>query len=260
MNRYRRPDDLLQTLGIESPGQIDLDAIAFFCGAKVRQRPLDGCSARIIGSGNRAIITVDEHSKEFRKRFSIGHELGHWLADRGQVSFVCRQNDLQNFHNNKLDREAAANRFAAKLLMPKAMFSDAALNLPITFDAVKILAKQFRTSLTATAIRIVELGSYLCMITCFNKDGRLWYWRNIDVPAILRPHRFLQKGSEAFSLLNEGTPPKGPVEVDADLWIDHASSQEHIITEDSLRGPDGTTLTLLWWRDESQLLELLIPV
>ena len=255
MNRFCRADDLLQTLGVKEPEQIDLNAIAFFCGADVRERTLDGCDARIIGAGDRAIITIDENSNEYRKRFSIGHELGHWLADRGRISFTCRQSDFQNFHGNGLDKEAMANRFAAELLMPKAMFRNAANGLSITFDSVKLLAKQFRTSLTATAIRIVELGSYPCLVTCFDQHGRRWYWSNHTVPAGLRPYRLLQEGSEAHSILWGGSVYQGPVEIDADIWIDHPGSEDYVIVEDSLRGPDDTILTLLWWRDEKQIIE-----
>jgi hypothetical protein len=57
-----------------------LPALAYYSGARVRTRPLDGCEARIIGVGNQAIITVNAHSPPRRKRFSIAHELGHWKA------------------------------------------------------------------------------------------------------------------------------------------------------------------------------------
>lgn len=79
---------LLIELGIEAPREIDLEAIAWDAGAEVRFASLDSCEARIIGYGNRAIITVEESSIPTRKRFSIGHELGHWKYHRGR-SFVC---------------------------------------------------------------------------------------------------------------------------------------------------------------------------
>jgi hypothetical protein len=53
---------LLQELGVTEPGEIDLEAIAFHLGAHVRYRTLDGCEARIIGSNDTAIITVNERS------------------------------------------------------------------------------------------------------------------------------------------------------------------------------------------------------
>ena len=49
---------ILLSLGIDSPGQIDLDAIAWTRGAIVNYRPLDRCEATIVGSKKSAVITV----------------------------------------------------------------------------------------------------------------------------------------------------------------------------------------------------------
>src|SRR6476646_9739998 len=38
-------------------------SIACYCGCKVRYRHLDGCAARLVGAGDRAIISVDENSR-----------------------------------------------------------------------------------------------------------------------------------------------------------------------------------------------------
>lgn len=55
-------EQILQALGIEEPGEIDLEAVAWHMGVTVRYRPLDGCEARIIGNGARAIATINERS------------------------------------------------------------------------------------------------------------------------------------------------------------------------------------------------------
>ena len=58
---------LLQELGVTSPNEIDLEAIAFHLNATVKYRQLDGCEARIVGAGNRAVITVNNSSGWRRK-------------------------------------------------------------------------------------------------------------------------------------------------------------------------------------------------
>ncbi len=75
----------LDELGITDPSEIDIEAIAFYKGATVKRRPLKGCEARIIGHGDKAIITVSTTSIPERYRFSIGHELGHWFKHRGNI-------------------------------------------------------------------------------------------------------------------------------------------------------------------------------
>ena len=85
MTRLTSAEKLLQSLGIREPGDIDLEAIAWHCGAEVRTQSLDGCEARIVGNQNKAIITIAEDKSFERQRFSIGHELGHWEHHRGQA-------------------------------------------------------------------------------------------------------------------------------------------------------------------------------
>ena len=53
---------LLQELGVTDPDEIELEAVAYHVNAHVRYRRLDGCEARIIGNGDRAIITVNANS------------------------------------------------------------------------------------------------------------------------------------------------------------------------------------------------------
>jgi len=74
---------LLQELGITWPKEIDLEAIAFNLGARVRYRRLEGCEARIIGRNDTATITIGEGCTPRRKRFSLAHEIGHWTHHRG---------------------------------------------------------------------------------------------------------------------------------------------------------------------------------
>jgi hypothetical protein len=69
--------DVLKGLGVIEPSEIDIDAIAWSLGARVKYRPLDSCEARITGNGDQAIITVNSRSSRRRKRFSVAHELGH---------------------------------------------------------------------------------------------------------------------------------------------------------------------------------------
>lgn len=83
---FRSADALLQDLGITEPDELDLRIIAQHCKATILFQPLEGCAARITGNEERAIITIDSNSRVERQRFSAGHELGHWMLDRGKVS------------------------------------------------------------------------------------------------------------------------------------------------------------------------------
>src|SRR5437016_11425907 len=82
------PDKILGLLGITEPEDLDIEAIAYACGATIVPQPLTGCQANIIGFADRAIITVNSNSIPTRQRFSSGHELGHRRKDRGQHAFA----------------------------------------------------------------------------------------------------------------------------------------------------------------------------
>ena len=81
--------DLLQSLGITEPAEIDICAIAQSKGATVVEKPVTGCEARIMGYGEKALIVVNSESIPSRKRFSAAHELGHWMRDAGKISLIC---------------------------------------------------------------------------------------------------------------------------------------------------------------------------
>ena len=182
---YIPPDELLELLGISEPNEIDIDAIAQYCGATVIYERIEGSEARIIGYKEQAIIVVNRNASPERRRFSAGHELGHWMRDRGKIAFACTEKMLNGEWNEK-NPERRANEYAADLLLPEKMFSPLARNREITFDTVEDLASQFTTSLTATAIRVVQYGSFLAAVVCLNRNGRLWSVRNCDVPNFLR--------------------------------------------------------------------------
>jgi hypothetical protein len=95
MTALTAAERILMGLGISDPKEIDLEAIAWTRGALVEYRPLDGCEATIVGSARKAVIAVNSRSSPERRRFSVGHELGHWHHDRGRVLY-CGSKDMEN--------------------------------------------------------------------------------------------------------------------------------------------------------------------
>ncbi|MDQ1284218.1 MAG: hypothetical protein QG620_566 [Patescibacteria group bacterium] len=113
--------------------------------------------------GNPVIIVNKKHSSE-RQRFTIAHELGHYILhsknalfiDRG--AFIFHRDDSSSQGVNK--QEIEANQFAAEILMPvnslkKDYFENSKLiNGDDPSRLIEKLAEKYQVSQQSMAIRI----------------------------------------------------------------------------------------------------------
>ena len=112
-----------------------------------------------IHEGTKA-IGVNKNHAPVRRRFSVAHELGHFLSGHedypekgeGEKLRVEGQSEMANQHE---DVEREANAFAAELLMPEGMLK-AAIAREGRLDA-SALAKIFDVSEQALWIQLVNL-------------------------------------------------------------------------------------------------------
>lgn len=258
MNFRQQPEEILKNLGIYSPCDIDLPLVAFSLGAHVKFTPLSDCEGYIIGTSERAIISINNATALPRQRFSLGHELGHWINDRGNnLTYRCDSSDMSQLNclktNFRQQKEVRANKFSARLLMPNHILQRHLDPKSITWEQIRHIANSFNVSLTPAAIRFVEEADLPCMLVAWAKDGeRKWFVRGRAVPHSIWPLRRVQRyqlflGGENFSALKD---------VDADAWIDHPEAGDYLVMESQFFN-GHETLTLLWWKDESQLLDSL---
>ena len=250
--RFVSATDLLASLGITEPEEIDVYAIAQSQGATVVEKRVTGCEARIVGYGERALIVVNSESIPARKRFSAAHELGHWMRDAGKVSLGCNPEAI--IGSGGAETERKANRYASDLLMPKFMFKPRAERQPVTLETASYLGDLFQTSLTATSIRLVDYSSFPAMLVCSDVQRVRWFRRNDAVPRSLWPET---PGRLTFAgKLLRGTTGRGSGSGDirSEHWF--SSALRHRVHEDSRLIRDGLALTLLWWTDEGALTEI----
>jgi IrrE N-terminal-like domain len=243
---------LLQELGIVEPQEIDLEAIAFHLGARVRFRKLEGCEARIIGSNDAAIITISEDCSYRRKRFSLAHEIGHWTHHRGQT-LVCRVEESRP--QDRMSPERVANNYAADLLMPRYLFGPAARCYPkLNFKTVGDMADTFHTSRPATAIRLVEGGHSPSLLVCHGNAGRKWFSRGPEVPSRWFPRDDLDADSFAFGVLHAGkSDDPMPRKIGADAWFDRWDAEKYVVQEQTVRTATDEVLTLILISDPEML-------
>ncbi len=181
-------EQLLQELGITEADEIDVEVIAWSVGARVRYRALPQGDARIVGMGDRAIITVDDRASRVRQRFSVAHELGHWHHHRGQ-RLICHDASW-NAQADTCEREA--DHYAANLLMPCFMLVPWVAEAPMSFELVNGVARRFQVSRLAAALRLADVHTGRFALIVDEPDGRRWFrrsaalakgWRlRLDVP------------------------------------------------------------------------------
>jgi len=243
----------LQRLGITDPGEIDLEAIAWEEGARIKYRPLDGCEARIIGNDNNAIITVNSLSHRRRKRFSIAHELGHWKYHRGRL-LVCRSDEIGS-SGNCSHFERTADAYAADLLMPRYLFEPISqMYSMLNFQAIREISDKFDASRTATAIRLVENGHSPSVLVCHGSNGRRWFTRSPDVPTRWFPGDQLDPEGFAIDVLfGKKGDDRTPRKIGADAWFDRREAGRYEVHEQSIRTADDEILTLVLLSDTEML-------
>lgn len=119
-----------------------------------------GVSGMLVKSGDSFAIAYATHiPSEGFQRFSVAHELGHYFLPAHCQELFAKGETMHasqaGFRSGiKIEREA--DEFACGLLMPEKLFLAAARGLDDGLAAVETLATLCKTSLVATAIRLVE--------------------------------------------------------------------------------------------------------
>lgn len=119
-----------------------------------------GVSGMLLRHGNDFAILYATHIKsEGFRRFSVGHELGHYFLD-GHIDHVLGEDGLHVSRGGFVSAdpyEQEADCFAAGLLMPEALFKQALRKLDPGLAAVESMAGLCKASLPAAGIRCAEI-------------------------------------------------------------------------------------------------------
>jgi hypothetical protein len=235
---------LLWGYGVTEPAHIDLEGIAHDQNAQVIYRPLHGCEARLATFGDRAVISVNSSSSEGRQRFSLAHELAHWICDRHSGSFLCAQEDIGPQNAEARTTEAQANGYASQLILPTYLVDPWLENKDAHLEIASALGNDFRTSVTAAAIKMIKRSKKAALIACHNQTRLLWHQRSRSFPSDFFPVRELHCDTEAFDMVFSDKSRMTKIKKEpANRWINGSGVYRLEAQTQSMRLPDGTILS-----------------
>lgn len=239
-------EQLLSSYGITQPNQIDLEAIAFDRGASVKYRPLDGCEARLVAGPERAVITVNTRdSSPGRQRFSLGHELAHWLCDRRTGGFLCAQADIGPQNAEAKSIESLANAYASQLILPTYLVDPWLASRSPTLSLAKALATEFSASRTAATIKLVKRTGEVACLLCHTQSGLIWHQRSPRFPAEYYVLPELHHDTAAFGMVFGGLAAGRARREPASRWLSGPDTARREVTVESIGLPASKVLTLL---------------
>jgi Zn-dependent peptidase ImmA (M78 family) len=128
---------------------------------QIAKAPSKDFSGILIRKSDGAMVGINSSEPKTRQRFSLGHELGHFLLHESEDTFVDHRNTNSAVHTS---REQEADMFAAALLMPRNLLKKDIKEIPggtFTEEKAKLLADKYGVSESAMKVRIFNLFRWL---------------------------------------------------------------------------------------------------
>lgn len=232
---------------------IPIDAVALALGIEeVRRAALDGCEGLLLTDKvrSRGSILVNDRYGERRARFSIAHELGHFLLERHVLGaagrFLCRATDMAEAKGDTRHQcqEQEANRFAIDLLAPTHLVAPFLERPPDICEAME-MRKLLEISLEA-AIRCMIDRSNQTLAAVWSQGDKVRYvvrarafprlkaWGGCQLPIGTAASQAITQGAKCVTQMT-GTQ--------AAAWIENPDIE---LFEQTRIGRDGHSVTLLW--------------
>jgi Zn-dependent peptidase ImmA (M78 family) len=226
---------------------------------KIAALETEGFEGGLLTDENRTtgIILVNEAAQAGRRRFTIGHELGHFLmlmhkpVEAGK--FLCSREDMRRWTSDQNDRyarmEVEANQFAALLLMPpptlrKFIQQKGSPDLQHVVE----LAKHFNVSKEAAARAYAQYHDEIIAIIVTQNDLVIRAHRSPKFPRISAPFgKRVPVGSVYHRRSLQRQVAGDVVDTVADTWIEVEYGQRAPeLFEQVYLQQGGFALIMLW--------------
>ena len=235
-----------------STGAVDVERVALGLDIlKIERKPLTTFEGGIVTQPERTdgVILVNSLSEPERQRFTIAHELLHFLNDRHVQSdegVHCRKTEIgsppaevRQGMARRMRQEAEANRFAIELLAPRPRFAPF-LRKPADLGEVLRLSRGLKLSKEATARRFVELHPDALAVVFQQRDRCRYVVSRAGLPSLR-----VSAGARIPPLPHApaGRNMSAREEVDGADWLRDPAGVK--LSAQTLRQRDGFAMTLL---------------
>jgi hypothetical protein len=241
---------LLEQLGVT--GKPDLSSILTRLGLRVKEVNSTGFDGVLVRAqeGSKGIIGVKKSIREnTRKRFTIAHEIGHYIIPRHKASIgPCAGEAIESWSGDINPLEVEANEFASAFLLPKDLVRVPLRLHELSMSSIRNVANLFETSLTATGYRFLSLTDLSCALVWSGSGNARWYQGSLGFPFFLPKNELPHPGSFAGKLFGGGSVPDDFSPVPPDLWLSNKDAEKvKLLLEHSiyLHNYDAV-LTWLW--------------
>jgi uncharacterized protein DUF955 len=244
----------LDEFGLDCGGR--LPQVAADLGLEIKEveaATFEGALLRIVGSPLGTIALRRDIAEPGRKRFTLAHEIGHYVLPNQQDAVgPCRVSTIESWSRSLSSLEIDANTFAAEVLLPRTLMSSE-LKVPPTLDIVRDLARRFGTSLTATAVRVIEMTSHRAALVVSRKGNAEWYRPS---PEFSRGIRIgpLDTRTVAYDHFHDGASIE-TASVPAEAWLYDSNllPGSHIVEHSLLLRTYGLVLSILEIRERVEV-------
>ncbi len=148
-----------------------------------------------------------------RRRFTVGHEFGHYILHRESLSeFACGHKSMANWDEDYRGMEKEADTFSATVFMPHKDFRRQVTGQAISFDLLNHCVDRYDVSRTAAVLTWIDVAENRAVLVATQNNHLKWAYSNqaafksgayfatrkyqIEIPQEALTHRHNQKVSQ----------------------------------------------------------------
>ena len=232
-------------------GAVDLHALAGEIGLRIKEvdaRGFEGALIRVADKPHGIIALRRAIREPGRKRFTIAHELGHFvLPGHGITGRTCTGENIESKNKRVPAHEASANMFASELLLPIVEVQPIVQARLASIETAEFLGSEYGTSLTAALLKCSDVANERCCVVVSRDEMIEWARPNESFKHFIGRRERLSDASLAAKLMAGDIEERVSGLVPAEVWLDDSHLRRGaMIYEDSvLQSHYNSVLTIL---------------